>query len=333
LPEIFRNEIIHCEPARTSFAPIPVKHNGAGYTATIENVLSSSDNWYRPADVCVGPDGVLYVADWTDAGVGGHNMADRFLTNMSGRVYRVAPPSFKSSIPKLDLKTAAGCVAALQSPNQATRYLAWMELHQMDAAAEKDLLKLWNGKDSRMRARALHLLAQIKGQEKKYVEAALKDKDPDIRITGLRIARGQKLDTIPYVKQLAKDPSPQVRRECAIALRHSASAEAPKLWATLAQQHDGNDRWYLEALGIARGQAGTKILRSVAREAKNNWNTPAGRDIIWRSRTTKAVPMLVKLITDKSATEKDKEHYMRSLDFISGPEKEQALVEIATGGL
>src|ERR1043166_9258953 len=178
-------------------------------------------------------------------------MADRVLTNMTGRVYRVAPPGFKSTVPKLDLKSSVGCVAALQSPNQATRYLAWTELHKMQGKAQGELEKLWNQQsDPRMRARALQLLARIKGGERTYVKTALKDKDSDIRITGLRIARELKMDVIPYVKQLANDTSAQVRRECAIALRHSESADAPKVWAKLAAQHDGKDRWYLEALGI-----------------------------------------------------------------------------------
>jgi hypothetical protein len=228
----------------------PVKNDGAGYSATMTNIVTSPDNWFRPADACVAPDGSLMVADWNDAGVGGHNMADRELETMTGRVYRIGPPGSKYSSPKLDLTTPAGCVAALQSPNQATRFLAWTALHKMQASSEKELLKLWKGNDARMRARAIQLLARIKGSEKKYVEMALKDSDSDIRIVGLRTARLLKVDVIPYVKRLAKDGSPQVRRECAIALRHSGSPDASAIWVTLAQQYDGKDRWYLEALGI-----------------------------------------------------------------------------------
>ena len=33
-------------------------------------------------------------------------------------------------------------------------------------------------------------------------------------------------------------------------LRHNTSPKAAELWADLAVQHDGKDRWYLEALGI-----------------------------------------------------------------------------------
>jgi putative membrane-bound dehydrogenase-like protein len=333
LPEVFRNQIVHCDAGPRVVRAYPVKNSAAGYAATIENILTSSDSWYRPSDVCVGPDGALYIADWNDAGVGGHNMADRKLETMTGRVYRVAPKGFKADKPNYQVNSAKNALAALQSPNQATRYLAWTALNKMQGKAEKELLKLWNGGDARMRARALQLLARIKGSEKKYVEAALAGKDSDIRITGLRIARSLKMDLIPYVKQLAKDPSAQVRRECLIALRHNQSPEATRLWVTLATQHDGKDRWYVEALGIAMEQQENKFFDAWLAEVGDKWNTPAGRDIVWRSRASKAPALLAKIITDKSTSAKDKDHFMRSLDFIKGPEKDAALVEISTAAL
>src|SRR5207249_1266017 len=253
------------------------------------------DSWYRPSDVCVAPDGSLYSADWHDAAVGGHNMADRVLESMTGRIYRVAPKGNKPTVPALDLRSAAGAVSALQSPNMSSRYLAWTALSQMQGQAEEDLAKLCNGQDARMRARALQLLARIEGR--KYVEAALHDRDPDLRIAGLRIARELKWDLIPYVKRLATDASAQVRRECAIALRHNKSAEAPKLWATLARQHDGKDRWYLEALGLAMDKQEDQFFDAWLAAVGEQWNTPAGRDIVWRSRASKAAPLLVRIIT------------------------------------
>src|SRR6185369_16243238 len=118
LPAVFRNQMIHCDAGPRVLRAYPVENSGAGYQAAITNVLTSPDSWYRPSDVCVGPDGALYIADWNDAGVGGHNMADQDLEKMTGRVYHVAPPGHKPVAPKLDIKTASGCVAALRSPNQ-----------------------------------------------------------------------------------------------------------------------------------------------------------------------------------------------------------------------
>src|SRR5206468_5938451 len=106
-----------------------------------------------------------------------------------------------------------------------------------------------------------------------------------------------------------------------------------KLWAALAQQHDGKDRWYLEALGIGADQQENKFFDAWLTEVGANWNTAAGHDIIWRSRSSKTPAMLAKMITDNSTPEKERARYLRALDFITGPEKEAALVEIATAAL
>jgi len=330
LPQIFWNQMIHCDAGPGVVRAYPVVPDGAGYKAQIVNILTTDDKWFRPSDVCVAPDGSIYAADWNDAGVGGHHMADQVVDTMTGRVYRVAPKGKTATVPKLNLNNAAGCVQALQSPNQATRYLAWTKLRQMQGGAEGALEKLWKNKDARMRARALHLLARIQGKENKYIDAAIKDSNPDIRVTGLRIARELNMDLIGRVATLTQDNSAEVRRECAIALRHNSSPEVPKLWAKLATQYDGRDRWYLEALGIGADRQWDACMDAWIAQAGSNCNTAAGREIIWRSRGKKTPALLVKIIKDKSLTPSERDHYFRSLDFVSGPEKDAALVQLLT---
>ncbi|HEV7926438.1 MAG TPA: PVC-type heme-binding CxxCH protein [Verrucomicrobiae bacterium] len=329
LPDAFRNQIILGDAGARIIRSVPVKPDGAGYKAANVPLLTSSDTWFRPSDVCVAPDGSVYVADWNDAVVGGHDMVDRDPDTMTGRIYRLAPPGVKPSVPKLDLKTAAGCVKALQSPNLSTRYLAWTALEAMSSGAEKELHKVEKeSPNPRMRARALFLLAQEKGNAAKYVALALKDSDPDLRNTGLRIAKEHKLDIIPLVQSLVDDPSPQVRRECAIALRHNPSPLAPKLWAALAQKHDGHDRWYLEALGIGADKQEAKFFDAWLSAVGSSWNTPGGRDIIWRSRAPAAAGFLAKIIADPNTPESDRLRYFRAFDFIKGSEKTDALDEL-----
>ena len=182
--------------------------------------------------------------------------------------------------------------AAWQPFNLRTRQrgtLAWTALHDMGQKAGKDLTSLAGKRnEARMRARALQLLARIPGNEQKTVEAALKDDNSDIRIVGLRMARTLKLDVLPYTRELASDTSAQVRRECAIALRHNNSPEAPQIWAALAKQHDGKDRRYLEALGIGADKQEDRFFTAWLSQVGDQWNTPAGKDIVWRSRSAKS---------------------------------------------
>ena len=48
-------------------------------------------------------------------------------------------------------------------------------------------------------------------------------------------------ELIDWLGAMARDSSPQVRREVAIALRHNQSERAGKIWAELTSQHDGKD--------------------------------------------------------------------------------------------
>jgi len=331
LPEVFRNQVIHCDALPRVVRSYLTHAEGAGYRAEIKDVLTTPDAWFRPVDVCAAPDGSVYVADWNDSGVGGHYMADQNVSTMTGRIYRVAPKGSQPRVPKLDLASPAGCVEALLSPNLSTRYLAWTKLHELGAGAESDLLKVLNkNDDAHSRARALQVLARIPGRQDQYIAAAIGDPNPDLRITGLRIARELKLPTIPLIKTLAHDSSAQVRRECAIALRHQTAPETPKLWADLALQYDGHDRWYLEALGIGADRQWDPFLEAWLAAMGDRWDTGAGRDIIWRSRSKKTPSLLVKIISDKTLSAQDRERYFHSLDFINGPEKEAALVELLT---
>jgi putative membrane-bound dehydrogenase-like protein len=336
----FENQLIHCDAGPRTVRAYPVTNDGAGYKATMVDVLTSEDPWYRPADVAIAPDGSLFVADWYDAGVGGHNMADHDKGTIRGRIYHVAPTGGKLSAPKPDFSTAAGCVAALQSPNRATQYVAWQKLAKLGAQAEADLAKLWKeSPNPRHRARALALLVRLPGKELGYLKQAFADANSDLRIAGIRLcvmlATSRQLDTTSLkedrelMTKLLRDPSPQVRREIAVSL-HGAK-DIAQIWAVLATQHDGKDRWYLEALGIgATGQEDACFDAWLAM-AGGKWNTPAGQDLVWRMRTAKAAGYLAELLEDGATA--DKPRYLRSFDFLApSPERTKALVELATAG-
>jgi len=337
----FTNQLIHCDAGPRTVRAYPVEKAGAGYKATMVDVLTSKDQWYRPADVAIAPDGSLFVADWYDPGVGGHNMGDHEKGKVRGRIYRVAPPEAKLTAAKVDVSTPAGAAAALQSPNNPTRYVAWQALAAAGEQASSEMEKLWKHENPRIRARALGVSARVKGSESKALAKGLTDADADIRVWAARLtttlAKSQLIDTTPLeetpglVEKLLKDPSPAVRRQVAVSL-HGAKKIEP-LWVALAQQHDGQDRWYLEALGIGAGGNEDSCFDAWLAAVGEKWNTPAGRDIIWRMRSAKAAGYLVKILADKSLPDAEKPRFIRAFDFLpAAPEKTKALVQIATAG-
>jgi putative membrane-bound dehydrogenase-like protein len=324
LPERFWDQVIHCDAGPNVVRAYPVKADGAGYTATIEPILvGTRDNWFRPADVAVAPDGSLFVSDWYDPGVGGHLVGDLD----RGRLFRVAPPGTSYQIPKYDLTTAAGAVEALRNPCLSVRYLAWQALHSMGQSAESALQTLWSDPNPRLRARALWLLARMP-EGRQWLNKALGDPNPDLRITALRAARQLGLPAADYVAAVLEDPSPAVRREAAIALRFDSSAQMPGYWAKLAAQHPAGDRWSLEALGIGSDLRAAECFAAYLALVSDRWDTAAGREIVWRTRAPQAAEYLVKLIEDPATTLPQAESYIRALEFHRAEDRAAAFEQL-----
>ena len=315
LPEAYRNQPIHAEAGRNVVRAYVKTPDGAGYKAEIVNLLESKvDQWFRPCDVCVAPDGSLFVADWYDPGVGGHAAGDQ----NRGRVFRVAPPgAAKYLLPKSDYTTPQTAMAALQNANLSVRYRAWNALHQMGEQAEPELEKAYRqNADQVLRARAFWLLAKGKNGAQ-HVRHAAQGANADLRVAAVRAARQGGAPLMEIVQLLAGDANPQVRRECALALRHSKDPAAPALWAQLARQHDGRDRWYLEALGIGADGNWDAWFAEYARSlpAEVRLYSAGQRDLVWRARSAAVAPLLGQLATDGQAPLADRLRYFRAFDF------------------
>src|SRR4030095_8444192 len=60
-------------------------------TRDIERVVTSSDSWFRPVDIKLGPDGAIYVADWYDRQVTHTRNQEGNIDTANGRIYRLKP--------------------------------------------------------------------------------------------------------------------------------------------------------------------------------------------------------------------------------------------------
>ncbi len=323
LPSKFQNQIIHADAGPNVVRAYPIKAQGAGYSASILNLVEGvKDQWFRPADVTVAPDGSLFIADWYDPGVGGHQAGDQ----NKGRIYRISPKNTPYFVKKTQLNSPIGAITALFNPNLATRYLGYKALQQMGANAQKDIDRIFQSETNlRLKARLFWILAQ--GPEGlAYIDKALSHPSEEWRMMAIRAAKMRPFGTWKALAHRAvNDANDQVKRELAIALHHVKDSEADELWAKLAAQHTGNDRWYLEALGIGADKQWESRLTAYL--ASKPLDSPAFRDIIFRSRTELANPYLFQYLREAKPLD-EKLRYFRALDFLPGEQKSVMLVDL-----
>ena len=261
LPKAYQNAIYEAEAGPRVINYFPLTRQGAAFRTEHKVLLASDDPWFRPVDVTAAPDGSVLVADWYDAGVGGHSFKDQ----TTGRIYRVAPKGSKSKVVKVDFATIPGLIEALKSPVVATRDVARRLLIERGAESVAPLKTLLAQGEPNERARALWVLQGIEGDGTAL--AVLKDKDPSmrelaVRILGRDVATNGKVENakpgdrpaqrfLADLLPMANDPDAGVRRELILALRNMATDTVGDALKTLASRWDGQDRWYLEALGLA----------------------------------------------------------------------------------
>ena len=147
-----RNEVFAYKPARQGggfaldrkiFLTSNVKQQYAGsdFVGGNNTAKGAMETLFRPSDIAVGPDGALYVSDWIDARVGGHQDLD---DTLSGAIYRIAPKGFVSKVPAFDPATIDGLITALRSPAVNVRAIGFEGLKARGAAAVNAVAGLLN---------------------------------------------------------------------------------------------------------------------------------------------------------------------------------------------
>ena len=243
-----------------------------------------TDKWFRPSDVAIGTEGAIYIADWYDPVVGGHQMDD---TTGYGRIYRVTPKNKKLVRPAIDMSTTEGQLAALSNPAINVRFAAHNNLKIKGAGIIPQVKEMLQSSNPFHRARAIWLLAGIGDEGKTEVEKLLDDHDEVIRVVAFRALRQHSADISAYVRQLAEDPSPFVNREIILGLADSPYDVKKPILLQLVKKFDANDRWYLEALGNAVSghekdfiQEAKKLIDETNAKP-DNWNEEF-EALVWR---------------------------------------------------
>ena len=383
LGEKHRNLLLSCEPGRNTVFGYYPKPDGAGFklerfdflTTNPEGKFVGSDfiggattvtrelhTLFRPSDVMVGADGAIYVADWFDPRVGGHATMDETL---GGTIYRIAPKGFKPTVPKVDLSTPEGAVAALRSTAVNVRGAAFSAVKEHGSKAQPALEKLLKDEQPHIRARAIWLLSHLPRAKARLLEL-MADKDDNIRLATFRAIRqledrggsglpkpfqgdmrGAGTNDGPwYAWQSVKvwtDPSAAVRREAALGLRDVVwqtmgegrnfyTQDAQQAFIVLAQRFDGRDRAYLDALGLAvrgREAKGYDLLKpSIGNADPLKWS-PRWAWIAWRLHPPQSIADFKTRALAPSLPDAERKRALAAIAFNRSREAAEAMLEIA----
>jgi putative membrane-bound dehydrogenase-like protein len=278
-PPAYRGSTFVCDPANNLIHRDVLEPTGSVFTArrgeADREFLASTDNWFRPVWLTIGPDGALYVLDFyrevieTPLSLPDDIKAKLNLESRGrGRIWRIAPEGFRPrKLPDLSAVTPDQLADRLTDPNPSVRLTAHRLLCERVAkgAAGKlaGLAKDAAGKP--WLPVVLSALARFGGLTDAHVEHALADPLPGNREVALRLAEPRLESSATLrtaVVTLVSDPSPMVRFQLALSAGFLPAADTGKVLAELIHR-DAGDTWLNSAVLISARDATADLLASV----------------------------------------------------------------------
>jgi len=240
--------------------------------------LTSTEQWFRPVNLNVGPDGALYIVDMYRAIIEDYSAIPRYLQQLYiqsliaggdyGRIWRVAFASRDSQCP-LNLRDASSqqLVDALEHPNALWRETAQRLLIERDEESVVPALQnlAGGGETPQSRLHALHTLDGLESLTPEVVEAALHDAHFAVRTHALQLSErwlDQHESLLQQVISLGNDPEPRVLLQLAFTLGESRAEAAKQGLRRMAVKH-GEDPWVQAAILSSASESAADLIVAI----------------------------------------------------------------------
>ncbi len=299
-PEL-RGTFLSCESVRRELQVYQPKLNDAQIDMGPKRELVGLPFRFRkklfmPSDVVAGTDGALYLADF-------YNNTSAPNNYLSGTIYRISRKD--EGVPRrptISYQTTAGLIEALKNPASSVRAAAVPLLVAKGDEIVPELTQLAREeKNPYVVARAIWGLAQTGPKGQAMVERLLKSDNVQWRIVAYRALRfANPGELLVYAKQMASDEAASVRREVALSLRDVPLEKGKDVLSALIDRFDGNNRWYLEALGTAaagkEAAVYSRLIRPASRKLPYREWTVREKNLAWRLHTPVAIDDLLEVM-------------------------------------
>jgi putative heme-binding domain-containing protein len=207
-----------------------ISFDGSTPTATTVPFLTSKDQWFRPVDVKLGPDGALYIADFYNCIIGHYEVDKKhpLRDKKRGRIWRIVHKNKGTPAPRADFTKASEkeLVGDLSHPNLTVRMTATNQLCGRGKEGLEAVLAGLAGKPTALaHAHLLWAAYRLGGLTKEDLQTALKSKEEAVRVHACRIL-GERGEYRGLMQAAFSDESPNVQRAAAEALGRHPAPEA-----------------------------------------------------------------------------------------------------------
>ncbi len=233
----WQDNAITCDFRAHRVVRFAMDEKDSGYaTREMPDLLRTTNVTFRPIDVKLGPDGALYIADWSNPIIqhGEVDFRDSRRDHEYGRIWRVTAkgrPLVKR--PKLVNVSNRDLFNQLLSPNKYNEQQARRVLTERGAAITNDLA-IWTKAqtDEKALLQALWMYQSIDVVEPALLEKLLSARDGHVRAAATRVVsywHSRLPDPMNLLAQRIADDFPRVRIEALRALSEIPSARSAEL--------------------------------------------------------------------------------------------------------
>jgi putative membrane-bound dehydrogenase-like protein len=252
------------------------------------HLLVANDTWFAPADTIAGPDGAVYVADWSDQRMS-HPDPDAEWDRSNGRVYRIqahaaagtpAAAAFARTVRGGSIAKLSGpeLVGLLAHPNNWYVRKARLALATLrDAGVYPKLRDLVaGGGDSQPALEALWALHMSGGADEAWLRSQLRHVSPRVRRWAVRLLGDQEqvdpASEAALTALAAREPDAKVRSQlAATAARLRPDAGLHVAHGVALQDADAADPfiplqlwWAVERHAVARMERALELFSNAA---------------------------------------------------------------------
>ena len=236
-PDDWQGNAITCDFRAHRVVRFAIEEKGSGYATTeMPDLLRTTNVTFRPIDVKLGPDGALYIADWSNPIIqhGEVDFRDPRRDHEHGRIWRVTAkgrPLLER--PKLVNAPNRDLLNQLLSPNRYNQEQSRRVLTERGIAIVPDLADWTKSQtDEKAMLEALWMYQSINVVEPALLEKLLAARDGHIRAAATRVVsywHSHLPNAMELLAQRVADDFPRVRIEAMRALAEIPSARSAEL--------------------------------------------------------------------------------------------------------